>query len=274
MSKKSRKQKQTLPDSTTVTPSSSPRPHLGPEASPAVTPSYEYIQNKYNHLKSTSNELSTTVAFFEMFLDLQSQLKEMNAKLTIETKNACAKIDALEVKVRDLQNAVDNNPLEEKVAELELNLTNINSSMSKPNDKKSRNSCAICSKTFLKNADLEKHMSDHDATRDFECAVCGKKFFLDWRRKKHAQMHTVIPRTCRYFSSKMPCPFEDIALDANFRTQSFYSQQQAMLMFTNTQTSLSITTQRYTDSESRLSPGITTQRHTVSPRTDPPYPRM
>merc|ERR1719228_1571260 len=120
------------------------------------------------------------------------------------------KVATLEAKVKDLREAVTKNPLEEKVAELELNLTNINSSMSKPNDKKSRKSCAICSKTFLKNADLEKHMSDHDATRDFECAVCGKKFFLDWRRKKHAQMHTVIPRTCRYFSSKMPCPFEDI----------------------------------------------------------------
>merc|ERR1719228_2402641 len=151
------------------------------------------------------------------------------------------KVATLEAKVKDLREAVTKNPLEEKVAELELNLTNINSSMSKPNDKKSRKSCAICSKTFLKNADLEKHMSDYDATRDFECAVCGKKFFLDWRRKKRAQMHTVIPRTCRYFSSKMPC--------------------------------LSTTTQRYTDSESRLGPRITKQRHTVSPRTDPPYPR-
>ena len=83
-----------------MTRSSSPRPHLGPETPPpppVVTPSYEYIQNKYNHLKSTSNELSTTVAFFEMFQDLESKLKEMNAKLTSETKNACARIDALEV---------------------------------------------------------------------------------------------------------------------------------------------------------------------------------
>ena len=245
MSKKSRKQKQTLPDATIVTPSSSPRPHLGPEASPAVTPSYEYIQNKYNHLKSTSNELSTTVAFFEMFLDLQSQLKEMNVKLTSETKNACVRIDALEVKVRDLQNAVDNNRMQDRAAAIEFDLANLKQACgpdileemqskdadmmtrvaaieskfsniktlpsTKASSEPPRRACSLCDKTFEKTAEVEKHMDEHHhAPKPFECPTCKKTFILEWRLKKHAAIHTMKPKICRYYSNHLFCPFEEV----------------------------------------------------------------
>ena len=71
--------------------------------------------------------------------------------------------------------------------------------------------CTLCETTFVYNADLEKHMNnEHNAPKDFECTVCGKRFLLEWRLKKHKQMHSVIPRTCRFFMNNMPCPFEEI----------------------------------------------------------------
>ena len=57
-----------------------------------------------------------------MFLDVQSKLKDMNAKLPTlqsETKNACAKIDALEFKV-----AYDNR-IQERAASIESDLANM-----------------------------------------------------------------------------------------------------------------------------------------------------
>ena len=128
---------------------------------------------------------------------------------------ALAKIKALEARVLELEKAVNDTSMKEKVATMEAKVLDIKradterdfSNLKTPTKK----SCAVCSKTFLTNAQLEKHMNKrHDDCRNFECTVCGKKFFLEWRLKKHAQMHTVIPRTCRYFSNKMPCPFEEI----------------------------------------------------------------
>ena len=249
MAKKSRKQKQTLSDAiTTVTPSSSPKPHLGSEASPAVTTSYEYIKNKYNHLKSVSNDPSTTIAFFEMFLDLQSNLKEMNAKLSAlqsETMNANAKIDALEFQVRDLQNAVDNNRMQDKataiesdpanlkqacgpdileemqskdadmkrrVAAIEYKLSNIKTLPStKTSSEPPRRACSMCDKTFEKTVEVEKHMEEHHhVPKTFECHICKKTFILEWRLKKHAATHTMRPKLCWYYSNRLFCPFEEV----------------------------------------------------------------
>ena len=121
----------------------------------------------------------------------------------------------MEARVLELEKAVNDTSMKEKVAAMEAKVLDIKradterdfSNLKTPTKK----SCAVCSKTFLTNAQLEKHMNKrHDDCRNFECTVSGKKFFLEWRLKKHAQMHTVIPRTCRYFSNKMPCPFEEI----------------------------------------------------------------
>ena len=118
----------------------------------------------------------------------------------------------MEAKVLDLQKTDKNSSIIEKVATMETDFSLIKRLNRKPEKSEvNGKNCAICSKTFLKNADLEKHMTEeHDTPKNFECTVCGKKFLLEWRLKKHAQMHTVIPRTCRYFSTKMPCPFDEI----------------------------------------------------------------
>ena len=175
---------------------------------------HNLIESKMGAIEVLRSELNQV---FDRLDTLEDKVEEMQA--AVKDDSGKEKVAILESKVRELQEAVTKNPLKTKVAELELKLTNINSAMRKPmrdgrdfsNPKTLiRKSCAVCSETFLKNADLEKHMTEHDAPRDFECTVCAKKFFLEWRMKKHTQMHTVIPRTCRYFSTKMPCPFEEI----------------------------------------------------------------
>ena len=175
---------------------------------------HNLIESKMGAIEVLRSELNQV---FDRLDTLEDKVEEMQA--AVKDDSGKEKVAILESKVRELQEAVTKNPLKTKVAELELKLTNINSAMRKPmrdgrdfsNPKTLiRKSCAVCSETFLKNADLEKHMTEHDAPRDFECTVCAKKFFLEWRMKKHSQMHTVIPRTCRYFSTKMPCPFEEI----------------------------------------------------------------
>ena len=145
---------------------------------------YDLIESKMGAIEVLRSDLNQV---FDRLDTLEDKVEEMQA--AVKDASEKEKVATLEAKVEDLREAVTKNPLEEKVAELELNLTNINSAMRKPNDKKSRKSCAVCSKIFLKNADLEKHISEHDATRDFECTVCGKTFFLEWRLNKHAQMH-------------------------------------------------------------------------------------
>ena len=134
-------------------------------------------------------------------------------------RRAGARIRALEARVLELEKATNDTSLLEKVAAMEAKILDIKRDDTSMKDGRefsnlktpTRKSCAICSKTFLTNAELEKHMiKKHDASMNFECTVCGKKFFLEWRLKKHTQMHTVIPRACRYFSNNMPCPFEEI----------------------------------------------------------------
>ena len=75
---------------------------------------------------------------------------------------------------------------------------------------------------------------------------------------------------------RLKCPAPLRKLDASSRTQSFYSQPHAMLMFMDMQISPSITTQCHTDRESspslttvchtdkESSPSFTTQQYTVS----------
>ena len=150
---------------------------------------------------------------------LEARVLELEEKqAAVKDANEKEKVAALETKVKDLQalqcqqEAVTNKPLQNKIATIECELSNIKKLIRKPKESElSRKTCAICSKTFLKNAELEKHMScEHNSPKDFDCTVCGKKFFLEWRLKKHARMHTVTPRICRYFSTKMACPFAEI----------------------------------------------------------------
>ena len=174
-------------------------------SNPAETSRSENLRKSSSSEPSThwSSKSSTTVSIYEMLCQLKDRIDTLEIQVgemqaVAKDANSKEKVAALETKVKDLQESLRNNPLKEK-----CDFSNPKTPI--------RKSCAVCSKTFLKNADLEKHMNKrHGASRDFECTVCGKKFFLEWRLKKHAQMHTVIPRTCRYFSSKMPCPFEEI----------------------------------------------------------------
>ena len=200
MSKKTKKEKQTLLDAIVASPTNS-----APSSNPAETSRSENLWKSSSNDPSThwSSKSSLTVAIYEMLCQLKDRIDTLEIQVgemqaVAKDANSKEKVAALETKVKDLQEFLTNSPLKEK-----WDFSNIKTPSMK--------SCAVCSKTFLKNADLEKHMNKrHGAPRDFECTVCGKKFFLEWRLKKHAQMHTVIPRTCRYFSSKMPCPFEEI----------------------------------------------------------------
>ena len=69
----------------------------------------------------------------------------------------------------------------------------------------------MCGEGFIRTADFENHMTDkHDVEKTFKCEVCDKTFFLEWRMEKHRVMHTEKIKSCHFFLSKKPCPFEKI----------------------------------------------------------------
>ena len=185
---------------------------------------------------------------------LEIKVEEMLA--AVKDTNEKEKVAVLGTKVKDLQEAVTNKPLKNKIATIECELSNLKKLIRKPEQSElSRKTCAICSKTYLKNAELEEHMSEeHNSPKDFECPVCGKKFFLEWRLKKHARMHTVTPGICRYFSTKIACPFMEIGC----KFSHTFIPDPAMLLETKTQSRLSssITMLSNTDRQSSPCPAL------------------
>ena len=137
---------------------------------------HDLIESKMGVLRSELNQV------FDRLDTLEGKVEEMQA--VVKDDSGKEKVAILESKVRELQEAVTKNPLQTKVAKLELELTNINSAMRKPMKDGSdfsnpktliRKSCAVCSETFCKNADLEKHMNKrNNASRNFECTLCCK----------------------------------------------------------------------------------------------------
>ena len=45
---------------------------------------------------------------------------------------------------------------------------------------------------------------------EFKCEVCNKEFYLEWQLKKHMAGHSDQTKICKYYSRKMPCPFDII----------------------------------------------------------------
>ena len=71
--------------------------------------------------------------------------------------------------------------------------------------------CKDCSQTFARNCDLEHHLeSCHDKEKKHECNFCGKRFHLKWRLNKHVINHTKETKTCKYYSRKLECPYQEI----------------------------------------------------------------
>ena len=71
--------------------------------------------------------------------------------------------------------------------------------------------CKHCDQTFSYNHELEVHVKEHGVENEFKCEVCNKEFYLEWRLKKHMAVHSHQTKLCKYFSRKMPCPFDIIA---------------------------------------------------------------
>ena len=81
----------------------------------------------------------------------------------------------------------------------------------KEDSKTFEKSCNVCSEIFLRNSDFENRMTEtHGVEKPFQCDVCSKTFLLEWRLKKHELIHIKRTKTCNFFLSKTPCPFNDI----------------------------------------------------------------
>ena len=74
--------------------------------------------------------------------------------------------------------------------------------------------CKYCSKTFVRNCELEVHLrSEHKEMEMFECEHCDKTFVLKWRLEKHVSMHkenNTSVRFCHYHNNDKVCPFAEI----------------------------------------------------------------
>ena len=214
MNKKTRKPKTIVKETTCdMTPSSSrpaptnptPRCSSYPPPQPAGPPAT--LDSILAAILNLKEQVGSTL---ERISELEAKVFDLQ-EAAVNDASMVDKVVAMEVKVQDLQKTIKNT--------LESDFSNIKADIEKLKTMPKRNisseslgkSCTQCEKTFMYNADLEKHMNkEHNAPKDFECTVCGKKFLLEWRLKKHAQMHTVTPRTCHFFSTNMPCPFEEI----------------------------------------------------------------
>ena len=203
MNKKPRKSKTTaaLTSSSQPAPTCPPYPPLPPAGSPAT------LESVLAAVLNTSAKVGNAL---ERINELEAKIFDLQEAAANDT-NMVGKVATMETNVHDLQETFKN--------KIELDFSNIKAEIEslkkvpkrKVSSESQVKSCTMCEETFVYNADLEKHMNnEHNASKDFECTVCGKRFLLEWRLKKHAQMHTVIPRTCRFFSTNKPCPFEEI----------------------------------------------------------------
>ena len=209
MNKKPRKSKTTpaltsssQPAPTNPAPTCPPYPPLPPAGSPVT------LESVLAAILNTSAKVGNAL---ERINELEAKIFDLQEAAAANDTNMVDKVATIETNVHDIQETFKN--------KIELAFSNIKAEIEslkkvpkrKVSSESQEKSCTMCEETFVYNADLEKHMNnEHNASKDFECTVCGKRFLLEWRRKKHAQMHTVIPRTCRFFLTNMPCPFEEI----------------------------------------------------------------
>ena len=70
--------------------------------------------------------------------------------------------------------------------------------------------CDFCEKVFENNYELETHVVEHRAEKNFSCEVCNKGFYLQWRLEKHKSVHNKTTKVCHFFASNRICPFEPI----------------------------------------------------------------
>ena len=71
--------------------------------------------------------------------------------------------------------------------------------------------CKECEENCVKNSDLEKHLIDkHGQEKAFKCENCSKTFILEWRMKKHMMMHDEKISMCKFFTNSQHCPYEEI----------------------------------------------------------------
>ena len=71
--------------------------------------------------------------------------------------------------------------------------------------------CDTCDKTFAVRYQLENHMKEHMAIKEYKCEQCNLGFFLKWRLNKHVKGHSTIEQKfCHYFNNEKNCPFEEM----------------------------------------------------------------
>ena len=149
------------------------------------------------------------------FLVHQENAQKLEAKvleLETELKTSKCRIESLENWMNKNGEAMTN--LKEEFAKFSVPNSKVdrmeiseNSDVAKPFEKR----CTVCGEGFMRTADFENHMTDeHDAEKTFKCEICDKAFLLEWRMKKHRVMHIEKIKTCHFFLSKKPCPFEKI----------------------------------------------------------------
>ena len=63
--------------------------------------------------------------------------------------------------------------------------------------------CKICSKRFLRNSALDKHLRIHSEVKPFSCSVCSKYFNLKENLNKHMKIHSGIKEFVCHVCNKM-----------------------------------------------------------------------
>ena len=140
-------------------------------SNPVETSSFENLQKPTSPAvaqPAPSNQSSSGLAYPP--LQPAGSPPRLDSYLDAILRAALARIKALEARVFELEKAVNDTSMKEKVAAMEASMKNgsVLSNLKTP----TRKSCAVCSKTFLTNADLEKHMNKrHDDSRNFKCTV-------------------------------------------------------------------------------------------------------
>ncbi|XP_033830895.2 endothelial zinc finger protein induced by tumor necrosis factor alpha-like [Periophthalmus magnuspinnatus] len=67
-------------------------------------------------------------------------------------------------------------------------LTLLQSLVKKPKPRRHR--CSDCGKSFVRNAELQRHMLIHTGQRPFGCSVCGRGFRVVYQLHSHMRTHT------------------------------------------------------------------------------------
>jgi DNA-binding PadR family transcriptional regulator len=138
--------------------------------------------------------------------------------------------EALEIRVKDLEELVRQllqkvKVLEDTIDKKEIKIDAVKTSdkiddnisfkkiiRHNPNETHSRRfECENCDEIFTSRWKLEHHLEDHKKKKEFKCNQCGKEFFLEWRLNQHLRGHSKIDqKCCHYYNNDKTCPYEII----------------------------------------------------------------